>query len=125
MDSGMESPEETQEAKGESMSEPTQAAIKAAEATPRPWEACQHNDCQWAIRVAGTRFHLIAITSQGNDEENARLIVDCVNQHDRIIAQRDALLAALVRIQTTGYSRQAEDQAIAAIALCQPQETPS
>ena len=42
--------------------------------TPGPWTAGLHEDPQW--KVCGPRgpFHIVCLTSQGNDAANARLI---------------------------------------------------
>lgn len=42
--------------------------------TPGPWEARLLEDPQWMVGIKGEAFHAVCVTSQGNDEANARLI---------------------------------------------------
>ena len=46
--------------------------------TPTPWKAEEGEEPLWVIKGSG-KFHFIAVTSQGNDEANARRIISCVN----------------------------------------------
>lgn len=42
--------------------------------TPGPWQAREFCDSQWWVEVKGEPYHFICLTSQGNDEANAKLI---------------------------------------------------
>lgn len=67
--------------------------------TPTPWTASQLNDPRW---WGGAENGWGFVTLGGNDEANAKFIVECVNQHDDLVASnasltadRDALLTRL------------------------------
>ncbi len=47
--------------------------------TKEPWRAEPYSDPQWAIFYGERGLRVIALTSQGNDEANAKRIVACVN----------------------------------------------
>ena len=53
-------------------------------ATKGPWIAQAENDPQWAVRSKENKFEFICITTQGNDENNARLISFLRNHADEI-----------------------------------------
>lgn len=42
--------------------------------TPGEWEARPHESPQWMVAVKGGPFDIICVTSQGNDEANARML---------------------------------------------------
>jgi len=61
-------------------------AMTKTKHSPTPWKAEPMGDPdvdpRWAIMSGNT---YIAVTSQGNDETNAQLIVSAVNAHDKIV----------------------------------------
>lgn len=58
------------------MNHPTLGKLRklAEGATPGPWTPSDHNGPQWKISGPRGEFHVIATTSQGNDEPNAAFI---------------------------------------------------
>jgi hypothetical protein len=56
-----------------------------AEHTQTPWEAKLIEDPQWMVRVKGTKFHIICLTSQDNDQANAEFIAKACNNYDGFV----------------------------------------
>ncbi len=66
------------------------------EHTKTPWEAVIQEDPQWMVRVKGTDFHIICLTSQGNDQANAEFIAKACNNYDGYVETlKDAYLKML------------------------------
>lgn len=62
--------------------------------TPTPWHAEQFGGSQWAVRHGADRhFRFVCLTSQGNDQANAKFIVKACNAHDDLVAAVKRLLA--------------------------------
>lgn len=63
--------------------------------TPTPWKARPHELPQWKICGPDGDLHIIATTSQGNDEANARFIDLAANAHERLVDMGAGLLRLL------------------------------
>ncbi len=74
-----------------------------------PWEANVGAPPQWWVTVSGEKFHVIATTTQGNDEANARLIAEAPT-----LLKDKATLAEL--------SRQLREDLKGVVALCREYE---
>lgn len=69
-----------------------------AQHTPLPWRAGVFEDPQWAVRSGSSEFALVCLTSQGNDEANAKFIARACNCHDDLLEalkEMDALVESL------------------------------
>ena len=52
-----------------------------AEHTPTPWKATPHGSPQWIIEAPEGKLFAIATTACGNDEANAKFIVQAANSY--------------------------------------------
>lgn len=79
-----------------------------SEHTPEPWEARLHEDPQWMVRVKGSPLGAVCLTSQGNDEANARHIVACVNACEGINPEAVPELLAASKAVWKWHNQQSE-----------------
>jgi hypothetical protein len=65
------------------------------EHTPTPWKAEPFDECRWAVGPDPVRLNIVALTSQGNDEANARHIVRAVNAFKPMAVALNRLISDL------------------------------